>query len=229
MLKKGATLGIIGKTGSGKSTLIKLLLREFDCQQGDICIGNNSIYDITLDALYQQIAYVPQEPFLFSASIAKNIAFARPKAARAEIERVAKIADIHDDILDFPDGYETHVGERGVTLSGGQKQRVSIARALLLDAEILILDDALSAVDAHTEQRILQALRDERQEKTTIIVSHRLSAIENAESIIVLEAGKILEQGRHETLMDLNQYYARMYRQQQLESLVRRGGIVNGN
>jgi ATP-binding cassette, subfamily B, multidrug efflux pump len=228
-IRQGETLGIIGKTGSGKSTLIKLLLREFDSETGDIRIGTNSIYDVTQDALYRSLAYVPQEPFLFSASIAKNIAFARPDASMADIKRVAKIADIHEDVLAFPEGYETHVGERGVTLSGGQKQRISIARALILNTEILILDDALSAVDANTEQNILQELRKERRGKTTIIVSHRLSAIEKAESIIVLDQGKICERGRHKALMELNQFYARMYRQQQLESLVSQGGKTDGN
>ncbi|EGL82217.1 ABC transporter related protein [Caldalkalibacillus thermarum TA2.A1] len=223
-IRQGHTLGVIGKTGAGKTTLVRLLLREFDCTAGDIQIGGVSIYRYSLDALRQSIGYVPQDHFLFSATIRENIAFGRPQAAMEEIEEVARIACIHDDILHFDQGYETVVGERGVTLSGGQKQRLAIARALLMDPEILILDDALSAVDAQTEETILKALKDYRRNKTTLIASHRLSSVEHAEEIVVLSEGQIVERGTHQELMELGGWYRMMYDHQQLESLVEKGG-----
>ncbi len=223
-LGKGQTLGLVGKTGAGKTTLLRLLLREFDLTDGGIFIGGQSIMGMTLEALRSAIGYVPQDHILFSATIAENIAFARPDASREEIERAARLASIHEDILHFPDGYETVVGEHGVTLSGGQKQRVSIARALLADPEILIFDDSLSAVDARTETAILKALQQERRNKTTLISAHRLSAVEHANQIIVLADGQISEQGTHDELMKENGWYAEMYAHQQLESLVSEGG-----
>ena len=174
-------------------------------------------------------ATFPQDHFLFSATIAENIAFGRPDATREEIEKAARLACIHEDILQFPKGYDTVVGERGVTLSGGQKQRISIARALLIDPEILILDDSLSAVDAKTETAILQALRANRANRTTIITAHRLSAVEKADHILVLENGRIREQGTHDQLMAQGGWYADMYRRQQLESLVAQGGVARGD
>lgn len=225
-LGQGQTLGIVGKTGSGKSTLIKLLLRESDCENGDIKIGGTSIYQYKLSRLREAIGYVPQDHFLFSATVAENIAFARPEASMEEIVQVAKLAHIHDDILAFENGYETVVGERGVTMSGGQKQRISIARALLINPEILILDDSLSAVDARTEEAILKSLKENRQEKTTLIAAHRLSAIQHADLILVLEDGRIVERGTHETLMTEDRWYATMYRRQQLESFVLQGGMT---
>ncbi|GBF12442.1 ABC transporter transmembrane domain-containing protein [Tepidibacillus sp. HK-1] len=224
-LKKGQTLGVIGKTGSGKTTLLRLLLREFDLDQGDITINYKSIYDYTLDALRSSVGYVPQEHFLFSGTITENISFAKPKATLEEVIEVAKLAAIHKDILQFEEKYETMVGERGVTLSGGQKQRISIARALLIDPEILILDDALSAVDAKTEEGILQSLLKNRLNKTTLISSHRLSAVQHADLIIVLEEGQIIERGSHEELMQLEGWYKEMYQRQQLEFLVEKGGV----
>lgn len=225
-LHRGKTLGIVGRTGSGKSTILRLLLREFDVKNGDIQIGEQSIYHYTLDALRQAVAYVPQDHFLFSATIAENIAFAAPDKSFAEIQEAAQMAQIHDDIQQFPNGYNTIVGERGVTLSGGQKQRISIARALLMDAEILILDDALSAVDARTEHRILESLRKNRSGKTTLIATHRLSAVEHADLILVLEDGKIAEYGTHASLCSENGIYRAMWDRQQLESLVEEGGIA---
>ncbi|MCI0182306.1 putative multidrug resistance ABC transporter ATP-binding/permease protein YheI [Acidibacillus sp. S0AB] len=224
-VKQGYTLGVVGRTGSGKTTLLRLFLREFDVEDGDVSIGMHSIYRVEKSSLRKTIAYVPQDHFLFSATIAENIAFARPMATQSEIAEAARIASIHEDILRFPKGYDTVVGERGVTLSGGQKQRLSIARALLLDAEILILDDSLSAVDARTEAHILDELKDKRQGRTTIISAHRLSAVEHANLIIVLDDGRIAESGTHEDLMKVDGLYATMYRSQQLEDLVEHGGV----
>lgn len=225
LLEQGQTLGIVGKTGSGKSTLLRLLLREFEMCQGDIRIGDRSIYAVKLNAVRSAIGYVPQDHFLFSATVAENIAFGKPDATMEEIQSAAKMASIHEDILRFEDGYGTVVGERGVTLSGGQKQRISIARALLMNPEILILDDSLSAVDAKTEEDILEALRANRANKTTLISAHRLSAIEHADQIIVLENGSIVEQGNHGQLMALQGWYAAMYQRQQLETIVAQGGV----
>ncbi|CAM3167284.1 ABC transporter transmembrane domain-containing protein [Sporolactobacillus spathodeae] len=227
-IHQGETLGIVGKTGAGKTTLLRLLLREFDLQDGRIEIGGTSIDAVTLEALRRAIGYVPQDHILFSATLSENIAFARPEASQEEIERVARLANIHEDILNFPDGYATVVGERGVTLSGGQKQRISIARALLADPEILIFDDSLSAVDARTEVAILQALKKERHNKTTMIAAHRLSAVEHADLILVLADGRIAERGTHDQLLANQGWYAEMYAHQQLESLVSEGGRSNG-
>lgn len=223
-VNRGQTLGIVGKTGSGKTTLFRLLMREFDLTKGDIQIGRLSIYDLKLGALRAAIGYVPQDNFLFSTTIAENIAFGKPDAKLEEIKAVADLAAIHEDILQFLDSYGTLVGDRGVTLSGGQKQRISIARALLLQPEILILDDSLSAVDAKTEKAILQGLKEKRAQKTTLISSHRLSAIEHADLIIVLHNGQITERGSHTDLMAMEGWYASTYRSQQLESLIEEGG-----
>lgn len=223
-LKRGDTLGVVGKTGSGKTTLLKLFMREFDLAEGDIRIGGRSIYEFTLHGLRGAIGYVPQDHFLFSATVAENIAFGKPDATQEEIEMAAKIAAIHEDILRFEKGYETLVGERGVTLSGGQKQRVSIARAILMNPEILILDDSLSAVDAKTEEEILSHLTANRAHKTTIISAHRLSAIAHADLILVLDDGRIVQRGRHEDLMAEEGWYREMYLRQQLESEVEGGG-----
>ncbi|PSR23406.1 MAG: multidrug ABC transporter permease/ATP-binding protein [Sulfobacillus acidophilus] len=226
-LAKGTTLGIVGRTGAGKTTLLRLLLREFDLQEGDITIGGTSIYAYQLQALRQAVAYAPQDDFLFSMSIRENIAFQSPDASLYEIQEKARMAGIHDDILDFPLGYDTIVGERGVTLSGGQKQRISIARALLAEAEILILDDTLSAVDARTESAILNALKRNRHGRTTLIATHRLSAVEHADQIIVLEHGRIVEQGTHTDLLQQRGRYFDMYQRQQLENLVQQGGVAH--
>ncbi|HDN9021233.1 TPA: ATP-binding cassette domain-containing protein [Aeromonas salmonicida] len=214
-LQSGGMLGIVGRTGAGKSSLLKLLMRLANPTSGELTMGAVPMAQLALGDLRGQFAYVPQEPFLFSTTIAANIALGRPDASQEEIERVARIACVHDDICRFPKGYETEVGEKGVTLSGGQKQRLSIARALLLAAPILVLDDALSAVDAHTEQQILQALKAHR--RTLILVSHRMTAVEQADEILVLEQGHISERGRHGALMAHNGWYADMVRYQRLE------------
>jgi len=217
-LSPGRTLGIVGPTGAGKSTLLHLLLRHYEPQAGTLRWGPHALPEFTLAALRASLAWVPQEPFLFSATIAGNIALARADASHAEIERVSRMADLHGDVLRFPQGYETRVGERGVTLSGGQRQRVAIARALLSDAQLLLLDDALSAVDTGTEARILSHLREARAGRTAIIVSHRLSAVADADEIIVLKHGRIVERGHHEALLAREGWYAAQWRYQQLEA-----------
>ncbi|MDR7236431.1 ABC transporter transmembrane domain-containing protein [Neobacillus drentensis] len=224
ILHTGETLGIVGKTGAGKTTLLKLLIREFDRYDGEIMFGGKALKEYKLEKLREAIGYVPQDHFLFSASVGENIAFTHPNTSTKEIENAARLANIHEDILQFIDGYHTIVGERGVSLSGGQKQRISIARALLMNPEVLVLDDSLSAVDAKTEEAILSSLRQNREGKTTIITSHRLSAIQHADLILVLEAGKIVERGMHEDLMESDGWYKEMYLRQQLEELVEHGG-----
>ncbi len=217
-LAPGQTLGLVGATGCGKSTLLRLLLRQQTAQSGTIHWGEHVLADYRLDTLRAAISWVPQESFLFSASIAENIALAKADATRAEIEGVAKLAALDEDIERFPLAYETPVGERGVTLSGGQRQRVAIARALLVDSQLLLLDDALSAVDTGTEARILQHLRQARQDRTVIIASHRLSTVADADCILVLRDGRIVESGTHVQLLDTNGWYASQWRYQQLEA-----------
>jgi len=222
-LHPGQTLGIVGPTGAGKSTLLRLLLRQFEPGQGQVLIDGRPLPDFTLASLRTAIAWVPQEPFLFSASVAENIALARPEASRDEIQQAARLAAVDDDIRRLPQGYDTEVGERGVTLSGGQRQRVAIARALLSEAPILLLDDALSAVDTGTETQILDHLRElraARAERSVVIVSHRLSAVMEADHIVVLRGGRIVEQGRHAELVEQAGWYAQQWRYQQLEASI---------
>jgi ATP-binding cassette subfamily B protein/ATP-binding cassette subfamily C protein/ATP-binding cassette subfamily B multidrug efflux pump len=216
-LPRGRTLGIVGPTGAGKSTLLHLLLRHDVPQSGSIRFDQVPVEDYTLATLYRVIAWVPQEAFLFSATIAQNIALARPDASRAEIEHAARMADLDRDVVRFAEGFDTRVGERGVTLSGGQRQRVAIARALLSQAPILLLDDALSAVDTGTESRILAHLREELASRGAIIVSHRLSAVADADEILVLRDGMVAERGDHEALLALDGWYAAQWRYQQIE------------
>jgi len=220
-LEPGQTLGLVGPTGSGKSTLLRVLLRQATPQQGRVSWAGQPLDAYRLSALRGATSWVPQESFLFSATIAENIALARPDASRAEIEGAARMAAIHDDILRFPYGYDTPVGEKGITLSGGQRQRVAIARALLADNPLLLLDDALSAVDTGTETRILDhlaELRRARPERAAIIASHRLSAVVAADHIVVLRAGRVIEAGTHDELLLLDGWYASQWRYQQLEA-----------
>ena len=218
MLAAGQTLGIVGPTGAGKSSLLRLVLRQYVQNQGSLTWDGIALADYTLETLHGAISWVPQEPFLFSASIAENIALSKPEATRAEIEAAAALASIHDEILRFPQGYDTPVGEKGVTLSGGQRQRVAIARALLANAPLLLLDDALSAVDTQTEAQILSHLRDARQGRTVIVVSHRLSAVQDANNILVLQHGRVVESGDHAALLQRGAWYASQWQYQQLEA-----------
>ncbi|TFY99990.1 ABC transporter ATP-binding protein [Ramlibacter rhizophilus] len=217
-LAPGRTLGLVGATGAGKSTLLRLLLRQNAPSRGELRWGGTALADYTLQALRAGIAWVPQEAFLFSATVAENIALARPDASRAQVEEAARLAAVHEDILRLPQGYDTPVGERGVTLSGGQRQRVAIARALLADAPLLLLDDALSAVDTQTEAAILAHLRRARVGRTVVVVSHRLSAVQDADQIVVLQAGHVAERGTHAELVASGHWYARQWRYQQLQA-----------
>lgn len=222
-VQAGETLGIVGPTGAGKTTLINVLQRYFDASGCMLKIGGTPVQQLTLQTLRSAIALVPQDPFLFTASIADNIALGKPGATMEQIRAVAQLAAIDRDILRFPQGYETLVGERGITLSGGQKQRIAIARALLLDAPILILDDALSAVDVATERSILTHLREVRADRTTLVLCHRLSAVEYAQQIIVLNHGEIIERGTHRELLARKGWYAQMIDYQKLEQTVESG------
>ena len=226
----GTTLAIIGRTGNGKSTLVNLLLHLYNTKPSMIFIDGKDIYGfnddeldintIPLKTLRENIAYVPQDNFLFSDTLKSNIAFGTDSAEMEEIVKATKTACIHDNIIAFPDGYETIVGERGVTLSGGQKQRSSIARAIKKNAPILILDDALSAVDTDTEEQILANLKENRKGKTTILIAHRISTIQNADIIVVLEEGEARECGTHKELIELGGIYKDMFEKQQLEAAI---------
>ena len=213
-IEKGKTLAILGKTGSGKSTILTLISRLYDTTSGHILMDNKSIKEVNLYDLRNQISVVPQDAFLFSDSIKNNIKFGNENATDEEVIEAAKKAVVHENIITFNDQYETILGERGITLSGGQKQRVSIARALIKNAPILLLDDCLSAVDTETEETILNNLLAYCKDKTTIIVSHRVSSAKNADQIIILEEGKIIEQGTHNQLLDNNGYYKQLYLKQ---------------
>lgn len=216
----GTTLAIIGRTGNGKSTLVNLLLHLYNTKPGMILIDGRDINTIPLKTLRENIAYVPQDNFLFSDTLKANIAFGAQEEDMEAITCATSVACIHENIISFPDGYETIVGERGVTLSGGQKQRSSIARALMKNSPILILDDALSAVDTDTEERILKNLKENRKGKTTILIAHRISTIQNADVIMVLEDGEAREIGNHQSLMRQNGIYRDMFEKQQLEAAI---------
>ncbi|KID06984.1 multidrug ABC transporter ATP-binding protein [Hafnia alvei] len=217
-LAPGQMLGLCGSTGAGKSALLSLIQRQFDPDQGEVCFHGISLRELRLDEWRARLAVVSQTPFLFSDSVAMNIALGKPDATQEDIERVAKLASVHEDILRLPEGYQTEVGERGVMLSGGQKQRISIARALLLDAEILILDDALSAVDGRTEYQILHNLREWGENRTVIISAHRLSALTEASEILVLQQGAVAQRGLHSELSQQRGWYRDMHRFQQIEA-----------
>jgi ATP-binding cassette subfamily B multidrug efflux pump len=221
-IKKGQKIAIIGRTGSGKSTVAQLLLRTYDVTKGSIEIEGIDIREIDLPTLREQISYVPQDVFLFSDTVADNISFGRKNASIPEIEKAAMQASVHKDIMGFPEKYGTMIGERGVTLSGGQKQRISIARALIKDHGLVIFDDCLSAVDAKTENEIIGNLYEYLENKTAIIITHRIFSLFHFDKIVVIEDGQMVEQGTHEELMNLNGYYTELYnRQQQQESQTR--------
>ena len=214
----GSSLGIVGPVGAGKSTLVKLLARLFQVADGSILIDGIDINRLSLPGLRNAIGFVPQESFLFSRTISTNIAFGKEGATDEEIREVSRLASFHDDVVRFPDGYSSLVGERGITLSGGQKQRAAIARALLKNPSILILDDPLSAVDTKTEEEILASLSGYSAGKTVIIVSHRLSALRDCDTIIYLDSGRIVEKGSHKELLELDGHYARVHREQEIRS-----------
>ena len=222
-IDKGQTLGIVGVTGSGKTTLLKLLLREYDVEDGSINLNNHNIKDYKLKDLRSLIGYVPQDQVLFAMSIKENIRFADTEYTDKQVEDITKVCGIYDDIVNMTDGFDTIIGERGVSLSGGQKQRMAMSRALIMNPEILILDDSLSAVDAKTEHLILENLKEERSGKTTIITAHRLSAIVHADLIIVMDNGKIIERGTHDQLIAQDGWYKETYNTQQLEEKMKGG------
>jgi ATP-binding cassette subfamily B protein len=216
-INQGETLAIIGNTGSGKSTILELITRLYDVDSGSYTVDQQPVKHLNLEDLRSSIGYVPQDAFLFSDSIKNNIKFGFKNATDEQIMEAAKNAAVHDNIIGFSKGYDTVLGERGITLSGGQKQRVSIARALIKDPQILLLDDCLSAVDTETEEEILQNLEEISKNKTTIIVSHRVSSAKNADKIIVLEQGRIIQQGSHNQLISIDGYYKDLYHKQLLE------------
>ncbi|EHH1097114.1 ATP-binding cassette domain-containing protein [Vibrio parahaemolyticus] len=216
-LEPGKMLGIAGPVGSGKSTLLTLLLRQHDLENGTIQFGDVKIKDAILPQWRNRFAVVNQSPFLFSKSIFDNIALGNPQATKEQVYQAAKFACIHDDIKKFPDGYQTEVGEKGITLSGGQKQRIAIARAMLLNAQVLVLDDALSAVDGRTEHQILKNLETHYRDQALIVIAHRLTALEAADEIIVLNHGHVTERGKHHSLLEHQGWYAEMFQYQKLE------------
>ncbi|MGB0918770.1 MAG: ABC transporter ATP-binding protein, partial [Flavobacteriales bacterium] len=218
-VKQGESLAILGRTGSGKSTIASLITRTYDSTKGNVQVDNQDIERLNLTSLRSNIGYVPQDVFLFSDTIAENIAFgiAEEDISRDRVHEAAKQADIYDNIIDFPEGFDTHVGERGITLSGGQKQRISIARAIIRNPKILIFDDCLSAVDTETEEKILGHLQDLMKGKTTVIISHRISSVKHADQIIMLDEGKIVERGNHESLVNAGGHYQSLYEKQLLE------------
>lgn len=216
-LEKGQTLGLVGQTGSGKTALIKLLLREYDVDQGAIYLNGHDIRAYRLADLRSLMGYVPQDQFLFASSILDNIRFGNPDLPFSAVEEATQLAQVYQDIQAMPEGFDTVIGEKGVSLSGGQKQRLAMSRAMILNPDILILDDSLSAVDAKTEFAIIDNLKETRKDKTTIITAHRLSAVVHADLILVMQNGQIIERGTHEDLLALDGWYAQTYQSQQLE------------
>lgn len=216
-LEKGQTLGLVGQTGSGKTSILKLLLREYDVNQGAIYLNGHDIREYRLTDLRSLIGYVPQDQFLFATSILENVRFGNPSLTVPQVVEATKLAQVYQDITEMPQGFDTIIGEKGVSLSGGQKQRLAMSRAMILDPDILILDDSLSAVDAKTEYAIIDNLKATRKDKTTIITAHRLSAVVHADLILVLQDGRIIERGKHDDLLALGGWYAQTYESQQLE------------
>lgn len=227
-INAGENVGLIGRTGAGKTTIVDLIARTYNVPDGTVFVDGRDVNDIPIKALRDNIAYVPQDNFLFSDTIANNIAFSLPDSGDSEaIERVARLSDVHDNIIEFPDKYQTVLGERGVTVSGGQKQRISIARALLKEAPILILDDSVSAVDTKTERVIINGLKETRKGRTTILIAHRISTVEHMDKIIFIDDGKLLAVGSHEELLKNCPDYAEMVRLQTLEDEKERGEAAN--
>ncbi|WP_019213854.1 ABC transporter ATP-binding protein [Fenollaria massiliensis] len=223
-IEPGKTLAILGRTGSGKSSIVNVLLRLYDLDQGEILVDGHNIKDLTLNSLRENISYVPQDDFLFSKTVKENIEFHyEEELDMAMIEKYAKIAGVYDDVMDFKDGFDTILGERGVTLSGGQKQRVSIARALAKEKNVLIMDDSLSAVDTQTEEEILENLSKDEGHVSKIIISHRVSTIQDADEILFIEDGAIVERGTHDELVKLGGRYEKLYEDQLLEQKINRG------
>ena len=216
-IRQGETVAVVGQTGSGKTTLVNLIPRLFDPTAGTVEVGGVDVRRFDPEELRREIGFVPQETFLFSASLAENIAWGQPDATREKIAWAAEVAGLSSDIESFPNGLNTVVGERGLTLSGGQKQRTAIARAILRNPRILILDDALSSVDTVTEERILEQLAGLMRGRTTILISHRVSTVKNADRIVVLNKGRVVEIGTHSELQELGGYYADLYQKQLLE------------
>jgi ATP-binding cassette subfamily B protein len=219
-IKKGDMVGILGRTGSGKSSLVELLLHLYDVEPGMLMFDHIDSRSLSMESLRQAIGYVPQDNFLFSDSITNNIGFGLENPKQEDIENVSKLADIHDNIIGFKEGYKTILGERGVTVSGGQKQRLSIARALAKQPAILILDDSVSAVDTKTEESIITNLKRIRKGQTTIMVAHRISTVKKLDKIVLLDQGKLIGIGTHEELLATNAIYQEMVRLQTLETLV---------
>jgi ATP-binding cassette subfamily B protein len=222
VIPAGSTLAIVGPTGSGKSTLAALIPRLYDAPPGAIFLDGRDIRGYRIEDLRRMIGFVPQETFLFSETIRENIAFGVEQSGDEEVRRAAEIAGLLPDIADFPKGFETLVGERGITLSGGQKQRTAIARAILRDPRILVLDDALSSVDTYTEEVILTRLREVLRGRTAVLISHRISTVRDADQIIVLAEGRIVERGTHEELLGNGSYYPELYQKQLLEEELER-------
>lgn len=222
-VKPGKVLGIVGRTGAGKSTILRILMREFDSYDGKITFGSHDIRDYQMQDFLTQIGYVPQTSFLFSTSIRENIRFAKPLADQKEVEKAAYAADLDEDIVQMQEGYDTEVGEMGVSLSGGQKQRLAIARALMVSPELLILDDSLSAVDAKTEKHILERIKKNRADRTTIMVASRLSSVMGADEIIVIDHGTVVERGTHEQLAKNGGWYQKTFEMQRLEQNIGKG------
>lgn len=215
-LEKGETLGLVGPTGSGKTSLLKLLLREYDVTQGSITLNGHAISDYRLQDLRCLMGYAPQDAMLFARTIADNIRFGDPTHDQKTVEKASQLTQVYEDIMAMPKGFETLIGERGISLSGGQKQRIAMSRAMILDPEILLLDDSLSAVDAKTEHAIIENLKSNRQGKTTLITAHRLSAVVHADKILVLKNGRVIESGRHQDLLASGGWYAKTYATQQI-------------